>query len=347
LAYRVLGFQLDFELATGMNFSDRIADLHQKMRHLSHEASSRHPNHGPCAVFHHLSTVHERLRDLELIYSRLIENRAALKKACLVEDHLTADKLTHAMKYDFESLLLFGNVLLDQACFTYEYLVGDCRPKLKTFSELAKAIPDGVYRGNLSMLSPTLCKEMIWLHLQVTLHTNRLIKHADRPWQRGQHHSLMYDDFHLFTPAAVGSIDEKAVVAEIRGLIHLAPAHIQMAPAYRHPRDNPRALLEILIENIGDIADAGERERVRQLAYTYGFSTPTFQKIASTILDFATHSADLVDAYIAANPGNIVLGQFKHHVPFADQMEAFLLADMTLVAEPESNAQPKESRELR
>lgn len=149
----------------------------------------------------------------------------------------------------------------------------------------------------------------MWLHYQLRFYRNRFVVHANRPWQRGTTRSVYGDDFNLFTPTPPGWLDDKSLDDEIKKLIHLAPDHIKNAPDDYWEKERPRALIERIFNNIGNIPDKQDREKVASIYGQVGGSTPTFQIIATKLFEFVDLGTELLNTIAGANLQNINLGK--------------------------------------
>ncbi len=286
------------------------------------------PPPGPLALFHHESHALERIRDVQVIFERLLDNRAEYTRlnaeiarerpeewpaGVPFEDPVAglmreAHHVNHALKLDYESLFHFGAVLLDQWAHAAGYLAGVERPEAFVFHPLAEHVERDDARPALRPIRERLRGHTRWLHFWMRTYRNKFVVHAERPWQRGTVGGACADDFALFTPSPPGWEDDAAVAAEIRGLIDHAPEWLKRAdPGYRE-KERPLALFGRIVENIGTIEEAGVRQRIAHLANRAGITTPTFQIVASVLADFIHQAVRLVREAALAAPAEINLG---------------------------------------
>jgi hypothetical protein len=258
------------------------------------------PTPGPYGFFHHNAHSIERLQDCHRIVKRLFSGRAKLtklanrlkkimpmnwpagipypekvQKVIEVENEMTA-----YMKQDLESFFIFGGILIDQWSLQAIAIANLDLERVHPFPELVGFFED----GQISILDPIwsqLKEKILWLHYQLRFYRNRFIVHANRPWQRGTTRSVYGNDFNLFTPTPPGWLDDKKWDNEIKKLIHLAPDYIQNASDNYWEKERPRALIERIFNNIGNIQGRNDREKVASIYGKVGGSTPTFQVIAN------------------------------------------------------------------
>lgn len=266
------------------------------------------PPAGPYAFFAHSAHALEGLEDVERIVTRLYEGRHELTRLAHEEDRLKPrgdeytdpipgeiqnilrqeHELSGYMKMDLESLYIFGGVLLDQWALQALYLGGLATNKTKKYPFASLA---GLFEeeepGPLDQVRIAVQIPMRWLYWQLRFYRNRFIIHANRPWQRGTTRSVYGEDFNLHTPTPPGwlSEDEEGDInAEVRSYLRLAPPAIRDAPDEWWQKKSPRALLEVLFNNIGTIENQKDRERIGYLFGRVGGSLPTFQTLAENLL---------------------------------------------------------------
>ena len=115
----------------------------------------------------------------------------------------------------------------------------------------------------------------------------------------------------LFTPSPPGWLDDERVAEEINALLHLAPVHIQRLPPDHWQRARPRALLEVLIENIGTIEDYADIKQIQRIGRKYGYTTPSFHVIGGRLLEFVLAASDTVTRYVQDHLDSVNLGRFR------------------------------------
>ena len=288
----------------------------------------RKPPPGPYAFFHHNAHAMERLLDCRRVLKRLFEQRREL--AALADEeqkrmpakwpagtpyHEDVQKvmqrsgeLTAYMKQDLESLYMFGGILLDQWSLQAMAVASIESGRRHPFRELVQILERN-RDTRLEQLWQSLHPQMLWLYYQLRFYRNRFVVHGNRPWQRGTTHSVYGDDFNLFTPTPPGWLDDKAINNEIQALLHLAPEAIRNAPEDHRERARPGALLERLFNNVGNIQDRRDREKVAELFGKKGGSTPTFQVLARNLFEYVSQGTELLIEVAKQNLAAVELGE--------------------------------------
>lgn len=293
------------------------------------------PAPGAYSFFHHNSHSIERLQDCHRILNRLFTGREKLTKLAYLHKKIMPsnplpgvpfpkrvqkiieleNELNSYMKQDLESLYMFGGILLDQWSLQAITIANLNLQKVHPFVELINFFES----GKSSILNPIwdqLKESILWLHYQLRFYRNRFIVHANRPWQRGTTRSVYGNDFNLFTPTPPGWLNDKKLDEEIKKLIHLAPDYVQNASDNYWEKERPRALIERIFNNIGNIQDKDNREKVASIYGKVGGSTPTFQIIAMRIFDFINSATGLLINIAEENLQEINLGNpFKKGFP--------------------------------
>lgn len=299
------------------------------LQNLGREVMERlKPRTGPYALFHHQSHALERVKDVTIILRRLSASRSRLTSlahrrkdlgffewpagvpysAELIEIDRENASITSEMKLDTECLYQFGAILLDQWALTAAYVAGLPTPESITFFSIVDRLDRSENLGTLTAVWGSLKGNMIWLMHQFRSYRNRFIVHADRPWQRGTVYSVFGDDFSLFTPSPPGWLDDEALEARAKSLIHLAPEWLKQQPPDYWERDRGRALLQRLFSEIGGIPRREDRELVADLARKMGLTTPTFQILGTSLLTFVASATSILRAAIAQGSSRINLG---------------------------------------
>lgn len=212
---------------------------------------------------------HERGHDdPELPYSADVQRLLSL-------EHDTSELL----KLDFETLYVVGGILLDQWALIALSLEPKAWKRNHPFVELYMHL-ESEDRSRLSPIWDHVHEHLIWLHYNMRFYRNRFIVHANRPWQRGTARSVIGDDFRLHTPTPPGWLDDTALDEEIIALLDFAPEAIRDAPEGNRERTRPASLINQVFENIPNIRDRKDRERVASVFGRKGGSTPSFQLLA-------------------------------------------------------------------
>jgi hypothetical protein len=289
------------------------------------------PTPGPYAFFHQSSNSIEKLRTCQLILERLFRNRRRLtqlavrERALLPEDwpagipfpaelqKVMAEnhKCSEYMRLDFESLFMFAVILLEQWSLQAIIIGTLDLPGKHPFDELVRTLESGNGEA-LQALWDNQREGMLWLYYQVKHYRNKFIVHANRPWQRGATSAVYGDDFKLWTPTPPGWIDDDAVNAEIRELMPFAPEALQRAPDDYCEKARPRALIERIFGNIGNVPKREDRERIAEVFAVVGGSTPSFQAIAEKLFRFLSEGTAILTHIAESRLSEIDLG-----APFA------------------------------
>lgn len=287
------------------------------------------PAPGPYAFFSHNAHALERTRDVRRILERLYAERIRLRildeeehavmpedwpgdvpfppevQEVMKENH----RVNEHVKMDFESLYMFGNILLDQWSLCVAYSAGLPHPEKVTFLGLVQLLEEPEYDGELRPLWEQTAYTMLWLNGQIRFYRNRFVVHADRPWQRGQTRSTYGHDYALFVPSPPGWLNDEEITAQIRALLPLAPQWLQEARDDYWEKANPRALLTRLLDHIGAIETKEDRETILRLVGQYGTTTPTFQIVGERILEFVKSATNIVHEITRENIGKVNLGK--------------------------------------
>ena len=287
----------------------------------------RKPPAGAYAFFIHNSHAMTALQDCNRILQRLFCGRGLLSKLSLEEQKVMprdwppgtpfpeevskvinrSQDATEFMKLDFESLYVFGGVLLDQWAFQ-AIAIGNIEcPKRYPFRELVDVL-DKNQNAVLAPLWTIIKNDALWLYYQLRFYRNRFIVHANRPWQRGTTRSLYGNDFNLFTPTPPGWLDDEALDAEIKSLMHLAPERIRNARDDYWEKARPGRLIEVLFDMIPQFEKA-DREHISRLFGRKGGSTPDFATVGGRLLRMISDGTEGLTSIAEANLTTIDLGR--------------------------------------
>lgn len=268
----------------------------------------RQPPPAPYAFFHHSGHSIQRLSDVHRITRRLVDGRQSLTKLIALEEAARPDDWPAGVKYppevsdamtrtsgqvsdmrvDFESLYLFGQLLLDQWSLQV-LLVG--APDIKRdhpFTRLVVGLDAGT-APDVADLWERHRAEALWLFWHLRFYRNRFIAHASRPWQRGCTFGHVTDTFQLHTPSPPGWLDGDEKAKEVRELFGRMPRDL-WGMSIDVTATSPQRLLEIMFGKIGEVADSTLRQEVGSLYGDLGGSTPTFQVVARNLLSFVTEA---------------------------------------------------------
>ena len=260
------------------------------------------PPPGPYAFFYHASGSLGRLQDCHFILGRLFAGRSRLNALAV---HQAA---TNQMRLDFESLYLFGGILLDQWSLLAISVGRLSLPKKYPFTELV----DFLERGQRSVIQPLwmeLKATILWLHYQVRFYRNRFVVHANRPWQRSTTHAVLGDDFRLFCPSPPGWLDDERLTNRLRDVVSQHPRFADGVGEGYLTKRRPRALLQVLFDDIGSLESRDAREQVASLFGQFGASTPTFQAVAERLYELVGKGTAVLIEITKANLANVDLGK--------------------------------------
>ena len=272
------------------------------------------PTPGPYAFFNHNAHALERVKDVHRILERLYEERTRLRILDEQEDAIRpaqwpggtpfppevqqvmqqANEVNELVKMYFESLYMFGNMLLDQWSLCVAYSAGLSKPEKFNFLGIVQLFEGPKDRGSLSPLWDEFGPTMLWLNGQMRFYRNRFVVHADRPWQRGNTRSTYGTDYTLFVPSPPGWINDEDISSQIRELLPLAPQWLQEASDGYWEKARPRALLDRLLNHIGEIKNKSDRETILRLVGQYGTTTPSFQVVGDSLLAFIANGTSIL-----------------------------------------------------
>ncbi|MDZ7725707.1 MAG: hypothetical protein U5R06_23495 [candidate division KSB1 bacterium] len=276
----------------------------------------------------HIVHALERLKDVRLTLERLYEGRRFLwladqiihnyeLKLNLQIPENKAEELknykdrSRHLKTDFESLYLFGNILLDQWSLSVAYATGQDRPNKFSFFYLVNLLENPNYAGILQHLWENQYQMLLWLNSQIRFYRNKFIVHSRRPWQRGETHTLLGSDYKLFIPSPPGWLDDESINDKIKDLIPIAKKILEKKSEQYWAKVKPRYLLEELLDRIGQIKNKNERDKIRELVAKYGTLTPTFQIVGNNILSFINDATLIVQDIAIQNNKIINIGAPK------------------------------------
>lgn len=282
----------------------------------------------PGALFSLNAQVYERLRDVKIILTRLLANRKLLTELSLRDDALSPKKrirygkspakrllsvrqksqeANEQMKLDMEALFIFGNTLLDQWTYVMLHLVGESNLKMQDFSKFVTTLQSRKDNGLLQPLWNNHHHDLIWLYYQLRNFRNVFIEHVKAPWQRGTLRQVYGEDFRLASPSPVDWIDNDEIERMIRKIAYLAPTWAKPQHMTWN-KNNIRQLLEIIFYHIDSIPDRASQEKVWAVWKQVGGWTPSYDMIASRLMNFMAQSAVTMLAIISQHPTSINIG---------------------------------------
>ncbi len=286
------------------------------------------PPSGAYGLFHYLGHVLVRVHDTDRIVTRLFAEVHRLLHLHAQEERLTprnwpsgkplpknlqklfkeSHELTQSAQLDFESLYVFGMVMLDQWSLIAASIANLPIKRKHPFVELVDSWERDA-SGSLASIWEKYHTDILWLHYQLRFYRNRFIVHANRPWSRGATRTVWGEDFVLFTPTPPGWLDDGILNKQILDLLPLAPARIRDATDDYWEKVRPGRIIEVLFEDIGNIKSRDDREKIAELYGKKGGSTPSFQIIAGALLVFIEKATNELIAIAKNNLSSIDLGK--------------------------------------
>lgn len=312
-----------------MPYEDQFRRCDEHLKALTTLALTHKNPKRPCSFFHYTGLTRERLANCISILERMDSQRVRLNSLDRRLDRAHQElgewpagtpypeniqlimraegKLENALKLDFETLYLFGMMLLDQWALIAKCVGGLTIPKVHPFNEVVQVLE----AGNGPALQPhwtARSEQFLWLFHNFRVFRNVFVAHSVEAWQRGTSRAVHGMTFTMFMPSPPEHRrDEEATNQEINGLLHLAPAHIRNAPEDYWERARPARLLEVLFDNIGNIPTRDDRLKVEKLFKRRGGSTPTYQTVGARLLNFCENGLkDLLDL-MQGNPDSLNL----------------------------------------
>jgi hypothetical protein len=253
----------------------------------------------------------ERMRDVETIVTRLIENRRLLTEVIRKEEMLRPKKriykqtlskrlqvvvqkrseLHQQLKLDMESLFIFGNLLLDQWAYVIGYLVGYKEPEKFNFVSMTYHLQSKGDKGLVEPLWNNHYSDILWLFYQIRNYRNIFIEHVTGPWQRGTAMETYGDSFRLGSPSPVGWMSDEKIEQAVNQIRHLAPEWARRPGALDWYTKYPHQHLEIIFFYIDGINEQHQREEVWNVWKKVGGWTCSYDMIAFRLMRFLAESA--------------------------------------------------------
>lgn len=256
------------------------------------------------SIYFHISHSLERISDIELIVNRYFSQIKSLqiydRKILTFKNGeiITQDKLhvyykkTHRLidrlKLDFESLYLFGGILLDQFSIITSHIGQFNEPENFTFANLIKRLKVDKNSGILNTFWEKQKGDISWLNAQLKFYRNKFIVHVDREWQRSQVYDLYAYNFRLFSPASPSRGPTQSIKNEIYDL----SSKLLNTPREQLLKTQPRKLLEKLIHRIKEFDDIEDHKDIYRLTLETGLATPSFQYLVVRLFSFIISGSD-------------------------------------------------------
>ncbi len=266
---------------------------------------------GPHLILHQSVSAVERCRQLSILLKRLHDNRLELLKCDVVEDALyrqhgqglfagqeyvelsaKSRELDEAIVLDFETMILFSGMLLDNWAQIAAHVFGKTRPEKNTFDVLAKG--EGSYP--FEELWSKMHEDILWLDAIPRLYRNKLIVHKEQPWQTGHTRSIFRLDWSFWVPIASGWLSDDEVNEQKELLVALLKTKDIIQTA-----ETMHAMVLIALNNIS-LFDRTQRSKILDVAARVGFETPTFQKFGIRLSTFVVNATNLLIESTTQNP---------------------------------------------
>lgn len=290
------------------------------------------PHVGPSTLFYHQGYCIVRVRDIGRLLTRMHKNSIKSIKLARSLDKIMPKnyppagitfpkniqrimrknhELNEYLRIDYESMFLFGDILLDQWAITIAYLMGFSKPDKFSFHKLIEQIEKEGNESRLLKLWSQKRSELIWLDSHIRFYRNRFITHVDRPLQKGTTRSVYEDRFQLFTPSPPDWIDDEEFKREMHPLTRLLPGYDKGPPHDYWLRRRPLTQLEYLFSNIVSIESKKDREEIQRLMGKYGGATPDYKIIGLNLISFIVEANPLVVEEAIKHIKKINLGNSK------------------------------------
>jgi hypothetical protein len=218
------------------------------------------------------------------------------------------------MKLDMESLLIFGNLLLEQWTFVIHYLIGEKVTKEIDFAKLMTTLQTKEDKGLLQSLWDNHHKDMLWLLYQIKNYRNIFVEHLREPRQRGTSMFTYGDDFRLASSSPVDWISQDELEKTVKKIRYLAPKWAKSSNTDWYTK-HPRQLLEVIFFYIDEIKELHQREEVWTVWKKVGGWTFSYDLIAFRLMRFIAESILTMLDVIAKHPDKIFVEQHANPQP--------------------------------
>ncbi len=266
----------------------------------------------------HASVAVERTNDVGRIIGRLTNGFFALMEVVREQEQLRppdgwppgplqgrahdlwwqGNSLGIYLKMDFESLYLFGEILLDQWSLVVAYALQKSRARETSFHSLVAEFEEG------EITSPLLCalwkrynSDMIWLHANMRVYRNTFITHFDAPKQRGYGYDHGGTEFQLSVVQHVGQEFEDPQIT-VSKLLPYTPHWFQHLPQKHYLRNSPRNVLQMVLSTIDSVQDYQDRRTILGIVRKVGVITPSFHTVAERLLKFVDGSITAITSLV-------------------------------------------------
>lgn len=235
------------------------------------DISRKNRNPTPANLFYHQSYVLGRIEDIRMITQRVGSNSQLTKKLSILIRinrnkeipgkpfpprmqkimNLHSGALAR-MRFDMESVYIFGSLLLDQWAYCIGFISSQPNPNTFDFKKLMNLMQQEGYDGLLKDLWQKHKAQMLWLFYQLRFYRNNFIEHVQRPLQKGTTGDSP-EGFQLFVPTATQLFTDEEIENEINSIRYLAPKWLLEMPDDHWEKQSLRRLLERTVEDIQNI----------------------------------------------------------------------------------------------
>lgn len=310
----------------------------EKVRPLEKKLSRLKKSEKPTAVFYHTGYLIERINDVRRLMVRMAETRKELTNLQIKINSITPTKITSGkpdskrlqevfrksgllkqqMRQDMESLLIYGNLLLDQWSYIISYISGHEVPKelksgekdFNNFAGLLERLQTKGYSGVLTDFWNLHRKDIIWLNFHLRGYRNVFVEHMRKPWQRGITMETYGDDFRFHIPSPVGYIKDKEKKKLLQEVYKLAPQRLKDMPDDYWEKKNLHRALEITLYYIDELEKQSDRDYVWKVWHKLGGSAPSYDRVGFRLLNYVFTSLDTISKFIDKHPKLVKYGEF-------------------------------------
>jgi hypothetical protein len=282
----------------------------QDAKNAVHELYVRHqssiPNDSRVAFGNLQSRLYERIRDMEIILTRLYVCGAALNhaytKVCTefpggtpvgrppdpgyVQGMKKVSEHTDELKLDMESLVLFGSMLIDDwsraVALAHNLLSGiDTQLEILLNTLQGHSCPPALTR-----LQDKQGSAAVYLWLAVRVYRNQMVAHHEQPWTRGRAFAEAVPSFMLSRTLPRELLDLKTASVDIEAM----RAKFDLPPI---TPENPWDVLLALHDRTSLIRTQADREEIARYAAKYGAISPSYQILGRRLVEFVVNASAL------------------------------------------------------
>lgn len=278
------------------------------------------PPAGPYRLFHYFSDVIVRIRELNVVFERIYQCREKLREADIIlearrpktwpggtrypqeivalQDQVTRFQLD--LSLDFQTMLIFSGMLLDEVAQIYGHIFGMKSPWRVTFDIIAKS--DGA--TPFDAIWPSFHEDILWLDAVPRLFRNKMMVHREQPWQISTSHSVYGLDWNFWVPiAASWYTPDEQKTHETDILAILAKANL--------PPSANRGVHAAVFHGLDNIAkfDRDDRKALTSMAARVGFATPSFHVFGPRIYRFIIRFMNELQRQVRLDTARVDLGK--------------------------------------